>query len=159
MKKKVYDCIKRVVQQYSNTVSRKKRYSLQNNIGKDENMAWNLSNDRPIYAQVIERIEMQIISGFYQPGDKLPSVREFAAEAGVNPNTMQKALGELERMQLIVTQRTSGRVVTEDNSMIENAKNQFAREQIKTFLDKMNELGIGKEETIRLLQGVYEEEK
>lgn len=122
-------------------------------------MAWNLNNDRPIYAQIIERIEMQIISGFYKPGDKLPSVREFAAEAGVNPNTMQKALGELERMQLIITQRTSGRVVTEDFLMIENVKRQFAHEQIKMFLEKMNELGIGREETIQMLQGVNEEEK
>ena len=104
-------------------------------------------------------IEMQIISGSYKPGGKLPSVREFAAEAGVNPNTMQKALGELERMQLIVTQRTSGRVVTEDFSMIENVKKQFAHEQIKSFLEKMKELGIGKEETIQLLQGVSEEER
>ena len=122
-------------------------------------MAWNLSNDRPIYAQIIERIEMQIISGYYKPGDRLPSVREFAAEAGVNPNTMQKALGELERKQLISTQRTSGKVVTEDFSMIEKVKKQFANEQVKMFLKKMNELGIGKEETIQMLQGVSEEEK
>ena len=122
-------------------------------------MAWNLNNDRPIYAQIIERIEMQIISGYYKPGDRLPSVREFAAGAGVNPNTMQKALGELERKQLIITQRTSGKVVTEDYSMIEDVKKQFASEQIKMFLKKMNELGIDKEETIQLLQGVSEEEK
>lgn len=122
-------------------------------------MAWNLSNARPIYAQIIERIEMQIISGYYKPGDRLPSVREFAAEAGVNPNTMQKALGELERKQLIITQRTSGKVVTEDFSMIEDVRKQFANEQIKMFLQKMNELGIGKEETIQMLQGVSEEEK
>ena len=126
---------------------------------KDDSMAWNLSNDRPIYAQIIERIEMQIVSGFYKPGDRLPSVREFAAEAGVNPNTMQKALGELERKQLIITQRTSGKVVTEDFSMIENVKKEFANEQIKMFLQKMNELGIDKEETIELLKGASEEEK
>lgn len=122
-------------------------------------MAWELSNDRPIYAQIVERIQMQIISGFYKPGDKLPSVRELATEAGVNPNTMQKAFGELERKELIVTLRTSGRVVTEDFSMIEGVKKQFAEEQIKTFLEKMNELGFGTEETIRLLQKVKEEEK
>ena len=103
---------------------------------------------KDIYAQIIERIEMQIISGYYKPGDRLPSVREFASEAGVNPNTMQKALGELERKQLIITQRTNGKVVTEDFSMIEDVKKQFASEQIKMFLQKMNELGIGKEETI-----------
>ena len=77
-------------------------------------MAWNLDSDRPIYAQLLERIELQIVSGTYGPGDKLPSVRELAAEASVNPNTMQKAFAELERSGLIVTKRTSGRFVTED---------------------------------------------
>ena len=86
---------------------------------KDDYMAWELRNDRPIYVQIVERIQMQIISGVYKPGDKLPSVRELAMEAGVNPNTMQKAFGELERKELIVTIRTSGRVVTEDDAMIE----------------------------------------
>lgn len=122
-------------------------------------MAWELNNDRPIYAQIVERIQMQIISGFYKPGDKLPSVRELATEAGVNPNTMQKAFGELERKELIVTIRTSGRVVTEDVTMIENVKKQFAEEQIKAFLEKMNELGFGTKETISLLQNMDEEEK
>ncbi len=81
-------------------------------------MAWNLDSDRPIYAQLLERIQLQIVSGIYAPGDKLPSVRELAAEASVNPNTMQKAFAELERSGLIVTKRTSGRFVTEDKNMI-----------------------------------------
>lgn len=121
-------------------------------------MAWDLRNDRPIYVQIVERIQMQIIAGLYQPGDKLPSVRELAADAGVNPNTMQKALGELERKELIVTIRTSGRVVTEDVAKIDQVKNQFAREQIKDFLKKMNELGFGKEETLNLMERVNKEE-
>lgn len=121
-------------------------------------MAWDLRNDRTIYAQIVERIQMQIIAGLYQPGDKLPSVRELAADAGVNPNTMQKALGELERKELIVTIRTSGRVVTEDVAKIDQVKNQFAREQIKDFLKKMNELGFGKEETLNLMERVNKEE-
>jgi len=121
-------------------------------------MAWDLKNDRPIYAQIVERIQLQIISGFFKPGDKLPSVRELATEAGVNPNTMQKAFGELERKELIVTIRTSGRVVTEDVQMIDKVKNEFAKEQIKSFLEKMEELGFGTEETIHLLQNVNEEE-
>ena len=79
-------------------------------------MAWNLDSDRPIYAQLLERIQLQIVSGIYGPGDKLPSVRDLAAEASVNPNTMQKAFAELERSGLIETKRTSGRFVTEDNS-------------------------------------------
>lgn len=121
-------------------------------------MAWELRNDRPIYVQLVERIQMQIISGLYKPGDKLPSVRELATEAGVNPNTMQKAFGELERKELIVTIRTSGRVVTEDVAMIDKVKNQFAREQISSFLDKMKELGFEKEETLKLLELVSREE-
>ena len=100
-------------------------------------MAWNLNSDRPIYAQILERIQMQIVSGVYQPGTKIPSVRELAADAGVNPNTMQKALAELERSGLVMTQRTSGRVVTEDLNMIKEIRNQLAGEQVKEFVKKM----------------------
>ena len=89
-------------------------------------MAWNLDSDRPIYAQLLERIQLQIVSGTYGPGDKLPSVRELAAEASVNPNTMQKAFAELERSGLIVTKRTSGRFVTEDKDMITQIRTQLA---------------------------------
>lgn len=85
-------------------------------------MAWKLDSDRPIYAQILEIIQMQIISGKYQPGDKIPSVRELAADAGVNPNTMQKALSELERSGLILTQRTSGRTVTDDMELIQKMR-------------------------------------
>ena len=81
-------------------------------------MAWDLDADRPIYAQLVERIQMQIVSGQYLPGGKLPSVRDLAAVAAVNPNTMQKAFAELERSGLIITQRTNGRTVTEDEEMI-----------------------------------------
>ena len=97
-------------------------------------MAWNLDSDRPIYSQILERIQMQIAAGIYEPGEKIPSVRELAADAGVNPNTMQKALAELERRNLVVTLRTSGRVVTEDLNMIRETKNQLAKEQIDDFL-------------------------
>ena len=76
-------------------------------------MPWNLDNDRPIYMQLMERIQQDIISGAYQPGDKLPSVRDLAVEAAVNPNTMQKALSELERCGLVYSQRTSGRFITD----------------------------------------------
>ena len=71
-------------------------------------MSWNLDSNRPIYPQIMERITMDIISGTYPPGSKLPSVRELAQEAGVNPNTMQKSLSELERTGLLYSQRTSG---------------------------------------------------
>ncbi len=115
-------------------------------------MAWELDSDRPIYAQLVERIQMQIVSGFYQPGGKLPSVRELAAEAAVNPNTMQKAFAELERSGLIVTLRTSGRIVTEDAAMIRQIRQELAKEHLEAFFSKMQELGFTKQEIIELVQ-------
>ena len=115
-------------------------------------MAWNLDSDRPIYAQILERIQMQIISGVYEPGAKIPSVRELAAEAGVNPNTMQKALSELERSGLVTSIITSGRVVTEYRNMIAETRNKIAREQIKEFMQRMQELGFEKEDILALLK-------
>ena len=94
-------------------------------------MPWNLDNDRPIYLQIIERISMDIVSGVYRAGDKLPSVRELAASAAVNPNTMQKALSELERSGLVYTQRTSGRYITEDTGLIQEVRLKLAEEQIR----------------------------
>ena len=99
-------------------------------------MPWDLSNDRPIYLQLMERIQQDIVSGFYSPGDRLPSVRELALEAAVNPNTMQKALSELERSGLVYSQRTSGRFITEDETMLKQLKSQLAEEHIRDFLRK-----------------------
>lgn len=122
-------------------------------------MAWELSNDRPIYAQIVEIIQLRIISGRYPAGEKLPSVRELAAEAGVNPNTMQKAFMELERSGLITTMRTSGRVVTEDETMIREVKEEIAKQEIVSFFKKMREIGFSQEETLDLAKSVYKEEK
>ena len=121
-------------------------------------MAWELDSDRPIYAQIVERLKLEIVSGLYAPGARLPSVRELAAAAGVNPNTMQKAFSELERTGLIITQRTSGRIVTEDKQMIFNARMELAEEQIVLFLTKMQSLGLHREEIIQLLSEKKEEE-
>lgn len=115
-------------------------------------MAWNLSSDRPIYAQILEEMQLRIITGLYKPGAKIPSVRDLATEAGVNPNTMQKALVELERSGLVTAQRTSGRIVTEDMEMIRETRNKIAQEQIRDFVDKMQKLGFQKEEIIKLLE-------
>lgn len=114
-------------------------------------MPWNLDSDRPIFIQIIEKIQLDIISGVYQSGDKLPSVRELAQEASVNPNTMQKALSELERTGLVYSQRTSGRFITEDKAMIQQLKAELAKEVIEEFLEHMNKLGFQKEETIALM--------
>ncbi|WP_343247421.1 GntR family transcriptional regulator [Diplocloster hominis] len=122
-------------------------------------MTWMLNSDRPIYAQIIEKIQTDIVSGIYHAGDKLPSVRELAAQASVNPNTMQKALSELERDGLLYSQRTSGRFITEDREMIQNMKQELAKEQITLFLEKMNNLGFKKEETFQFIQQVLGDEK
>ena len=114
-------------------------------------MPWNLDSDRPIFMQILERIRVDIISGRYQPGDKLPSVRELAAEAAVNPNTMQRAFAELERTGLVHSKRTSGRFITEDREMIETLKVDIAKEKIQLFLDSMEQLGYDKEQILALM--------
>lgn len=115
-------------------------------------MPWNLDNDRPIYLQLMERIQQDIIAGVYKPGDKIPSVRDLALDAAVNPNTMQKALAELERNGLVYSQRTSGRFITEDNEMIKKMKMQLAAEHIRQFFEKMHQLGFQDEETLEMIQ-------
>ena len=121
-------------------------------------MPWDLSNDRPIYLQLMERIQQDIVSGVYSPGDRLPSVRELALEAAVNPNTMQKALSELERRGLVYSQRTSGRFITEDETMLKQLKSQLAEEHIRDFFEKMRQLGFQTEETLALIQETVKEE-
>lgn len=121
-------------------------------------MAWDLDSDRPIYAQLVERIQMQIVSGYYPPGGKLPTVRELAMEAAVNPNTMQKAFAELERSGLILTQRTNGRTVTENVEVIRSMKQNLAKEHLEHFFEKMKALGFSKKEILELIQLSYEGE-
>lgn len=121
-------------------------------------MSWNLDSERPIYTQIIERITLDIISGIYAPGARLPSVRDLAQNAGVNPNTMQKALSELERTGLLFSQRTSGRFVTEELAMIEKTKTQLAAQQIREFLEKMQRIGFDRETTLKLIQQIEEKE-
>ena len=115
-------------------------------------MNWSLRGDAPIYAQLVEQIKQEIVSGGFPPGQRLPSVRDVATEAGVNPNTMQRALAELERDGLVYSQRTAGRFVTEDKLMIEQAKLGLAREQVQQFLQSMSRLGYEKADIVALLQ-------
>lgn len=109
-------------------------------------MPWNFNSTTPIYIQIIEHIKMSVAVGDYRAGDKLLSVRELAAEAEVNPNTMQKALSELEREGLLYTQRTSGRFITEDKEVIASLREQLAAEHLNAFLKKMNRLGYSPDE-------------
>ena len=122
-------------------------------------MDWNFRNDQPIYAQLIQRLTEAIVSGVYAPGEKLPSVRELALEAGVNPNTVQRSLTELEREGLVFSQRTAGRFVTENENMIVNAKLRIADERVSEFLRSMKTLGCGRQEIISLIEGAKEDEE
>ena len=122
-------------------------------------MSWYLSSERPIYAQIMERITLDIVSGIYLPGARLPSVRDLAQDAGVNPNTMQKALSELERTGLVISQRTSGRFITEDLTMVEKTKQNLASMQIREFLEKMEHIGFTKEAIIQLIEQIETEEE
>jgi len=118
-------------------------------------MDWSFRNDQPIYSQLIQRLTEAIVSGVYAPGEKLPSVRELALEAGVNPNTVQRSLTELERF----SQRTAGRFVTENENMIVNAKLRIADERVSEFLRSMKTLGCGRQEIISLIEGAKEDEE
>ena len=122
-------------------------------------MKWELNSERPVYVQLIEQIQAGIISGNFKPGDKLPSVRDLAAEAMVNPNTMQKALSELERTGLIYTNRTSGRFITSDDAMIKQLKGMSARDLVEEFVGKMKQLGYEPEETLIVVTEVIKNEK
>ncbi|MCL2719235.1 MAG: GntR family transcriptional regulator [Lachnospiraceae bacterium] len=121
-------------------------------------MSWKLDSDRPIYTQIVERLQIQIVSGEYGPGSRLPSVRDLAIEAGVNPNTMQRAFTELERLGLVTTNRSTGRQVTEETEMIQKTKNELAANQVRDFISRMSELGFEKKEIISLLKNEMKEE-
>ncbi len=120
-------------------------------------MKWSFDSDRPIYAQIIDHIRLFIASGEYKAGEKLPSVREIAQEAGVNPNTMQRAFAELESQGLVFANRTSGRFITEDEGMIKELKKELASDAIRTFLDSMKQIGYNKNETVELMKYYIEE--
>lgn len=121
-------------------------------------MDWQFDSSMPIYTQLVYKIELAIVSGEFVHGQRLSAVRDMAAEAGVNPNTMQRAFQELERQGLVYTQRSSGRYVTEDMTVIENTKQALARENIKSFMDSMRRIGYSREEIIRLLESSERED-
>lgn len=109
-------------------------------------MRWKFSDDTPIYAQIVRIMKLAIASGELRDGERLPSVRELAVEAGVNPNTMQRALAELEREGLVYAQRTAGRFVTDDEEKVGMVKNEMAEQHIMAFLTAMQNLGFAREE-------------
>lgn len=116
-------------------------------------MTWEFSSDRPIYAQLVEELKLRIVSGWYPLGARLPSVRELASEAAVNPNTMQRALSELEESGLIYTQRTNGKFVTEDERRITYIKDSLATDQSEEYIKRMGHLGFSPEDAVAFLEG------
>ena len=109
-------------------------------------------NDRPIYIQLVEQLKEYIVAGKFKAGEKLPSVRDFAMQIKVNPNTVQKALAEIENQKLIYTERTNGKFVTENEELIENVKKELADEKVQKYFQDMSKLGINKEDAIKYLQ-------
>lgn len=114
-------------------------------------MNWYIDNNKPVYIQLVEQLKSKIISGEFKAGDKIDSVRSLAEDAQVNPNTMQKALVELERQGLVFSKRTSGRFVTDNEEMIKSMKEELAVEQIKNLKINLERLGLSEEEIIDLV--------
>ena len=115
-------------------------------------MSYNFDNERPIYVQLVEKIRLDIVSGKLNQGEKIPSVRELALEARVNPNTMQKALVELEEEGLLYTERTNGKYVTDNKKLIEKIKKELSEEKVNNFLEDMKNIGISSDEIINYLK-------
>ena len=121
-------------------------------------MGWQLDKNRPIYIQLVEELQSRIVSGAYPPGAKVDSVRDLAAEAAVNPNTMQRALAQLEQSGLLRAGRTSGRFVTEDEELIAAVRKSLAKEKIEAFVRDMSVLGYRKQDMIILVKETLEGE-
>ena len=117
-------------------------------------MNFDFDNNIPIYIQLVEQIKISIISGIIKPGERLPSVRDLALKSKVNPNTMQKALTELEDLKLIYTERTNGKFVTEDKELINRFKEEYAIELSNKYFLNMKSIGFDKEETIDYLKKI-----
>ena len=115
-------------------------------------MDYIFDNERPIYLQFVEKLELEIVSGKLKSGERIPSVRELALTAKVNPNTMQKALVELERLGLVYTERTNGKFVTTDKELIEKTRKELAKDKVMGYIDDMKKLGVSFEESIAYLQ-------
>lgn len=122
-------------------------------------MSWNFDEKSPIYAQIAQHIKMQIVSQEIKSGDQLPTVREYAENAGVNPNTMQRAFTELEREGMVYSQRTAGRYVTDDQELISQKRRELAKEELDSFVTNMSKMGFSKNEILPVLEAYLKEDK
>ena len=115
-------------------------------------MAWSFASDRPVYVQLAERLRKKIISSEYSAGEQIPSVRQLAAETAVNPNTVQRALAELEDEGLLEVRGTLGKFVTEDREIIERSRREQAKSLVRSFVASAAEMSIPTEELISMIQ-------
>ncbi|MGN1032079.1 MAG: GntR family transcriptional regulator [Intestinibacter sp.] len=122
-------------------------------------MEWQIDNNKPVYIQLVEQLKMKIISGEIELDSKLDSVRNLAAEAMVNPNTMQKALAELERQGFVYSKRTSGRFVTDNKDLIDQERKNLVKESVKASLETLINLGYTDEEIMKLIEEILKEGK
>ena len=120
-------------------------------------MDFELQSSRPIWQQLTEQLSRRIVTGIYPPGSKFPTVRELAADAGVNPNTMQRALAQLESMGLVNTNRTAGRTVTEDVEVLDAMRDEFAKELRAKYYSDMKELGYTRAQAAEMIAADKEE--
>ena len=121
-------------------------------------MDYIFDNERPIYVQLVEKLRIEIVSGKLKSGERMPSVRELALTTKVNPNTMQKALAELENEGLIYTERTNGKFVTDNEELIEKIKRKLAEEKVNNYIKDMKNIGITYEQSIQYLQELGRQE-
>lgn len=119
-------------------------------------MNWSFSEDAPIYLQIMNQFKAQIASGVLPPGEKIPSVRELALEAQVNPNTMQKALAELEREGILYSKRTAGRFVSDNSNRMNDLQRDMAQSQLENFVENMKNLGYELPEIRTLFLDYYD---
>ena len=122
-------------------------------------MSWHFDNDMPIYIQIVHQVKQRIVSGVYPLGSQLPPVRELADEISVNPNTVQKAMMNLEAEGLVYSKGTVGRFITEDTKMINEIKCEMAYEEVQKFLMSMKTIGVTKDEVVKMIESAEREMK
>lgn len=127
-------------------------YQRDNTINYEPDLTFAFDNDRPIYIQIVEQLEVMIISGKLPPSSKLPPVRELAAKARVNPNTIQRALLELERKNLIYTERTNGKFVSKNLARLVDSREEYIKNRVAEFVVEMHTLGLDERELIKIIK-------
>lgn len=122
-------------------------------------MVWKFSGGIPVYQQIKKIMRSAVLAGLYPPGSRIPSVRELAAQARVNPNTVQRALLELEQEKLLVSGGTSGRCVTSDQYVLSDLREQEIRALVTDFADRLRQVGVTSAEAAELLRNIDEQEE